>query len=362
MNDHSVAAKILRKAGARGGLEADLRAGLLTDPGGELDRADIAALPVMRTSLGDQDEIAVLKRIDLAGALHRFVQKAFVAGHQNGEGGHGNLVRHNLGHFAKNLTVGNDEARFGVSVAVRPGQSVQCFRKSVLLDTDRNRVRVQEPADHHLLGQNEPSLGRRLVDRDHEEHDFRGVHQILDERRMAAVRAAASGNLLLECEDPLPCQRADKQDVMKAIAGKIRGKSVLIRNQVGLVADDQVRNLFLCKELHQLPVGFCGAAYRVDHQNGKVSAVENSLRPLHALFSQRPLVVKSGRIDDHDGPQGQQLHGFGHRIGRGALYIGDHGDLLACDGVDKTRFARISAAKESDMYSLTRRCRVQSHT
>ena len=99
-----------------------------------------------------------------------------------------------------------------------------------------------------------------------------------------------------------------------------------------------------------------------DHQNGKVSAVENSLRPLHALLAQRPLVVKSGRIDDHDGPKGQQLHGFGHRIGRGALYIGDHGDLLACDGVDKTRFARISATKESDMYSLTRRCRVQSHT
>ena len=135
------------------------------------------------------------------------------------------------------------------------------------------------------------------------------------------MRAAPLSDLLLELKYALPCQGTDKQDVTKAFAAEVLCKGLLIGDEIGFVADSEIRDLLFLKELHQFPVCLRGAAPGVDHKDGKVSLIENSLCALHALFAQRSFVIESGCVDDHDRSQRKKLHGLGHGICRCSLDV-----------------------------------------
>ena len=73
------------------------------------------------------------------------------------------------------------------------------------------------------------------------------------------------------------------------------------------------------------------------------------------------LVVKTRRVDDEHRPQGQQLHGFLHRVGGGAPGVGNDGQLLAGDGVDHAGLSGVAAAEKADVYPVGGGGGIQTH-
>ena len=131
--------------------------------------------------------------------------------------------------------------------------------------------------------------------------------------------------------------------------------------QVGLVENHEIRDLLFDKKGDQLLIACLSSLLRVHHQHGNVRAVEHLPGLLHPQRAQLALVVEARGVDDHDRPQGQQLHGLAHRVGGGALHLGDHGQGLAGDGVDHAGLARVPAAEKADVYSVPGGGVVQSH-
>ena len=99
----------------------------------------------------------------------------------------------------------------------------------------------------------------------------------------------------------------------------------------------------------------------VDHQHRNIHAVEHLLGALDALRTEAALVVKARRVDNHNRSERQKLHRLGNRVGRGALDVGHHGNLLIGKGIDDARLARVAPAEKSDMHPLTRGRAVQAH-
>ena len=65
-----------------------------------------------------------------------------------------------------------------------------------------------------------------------------------------------------------------------------------------------------------------------------------------------PLIIKPRRIDHHDRPYWQQLHGLPDRIGGCSLHRGDDREILAYDGIHQARLAGIPHPEEGDMHPL----------
>ena len=61
VHDQGVGRKVIGKFRAGAGTEFRIHPGILPDPAGDLYRADIVALAVMGTALGDEDFIAVFQ-------------------------------------------------------------------------------------------------------------------------------------------------------------------------------------------------------------------------------------------------------------------------------------------------------------
>ena len=79
VNDEGIFAQIVGKFGAGGEFKIELFAGVFPNPVRKLDRADIVALPVVRTSLGNKNRVAVLQLFKLSCTVNELLQIAFIA-------------------------------------------------------------------------------------------------------------------------------------------------------------------------------------------------------------------------------------------------------------------------------------------
>ena len=103
-----------------------------------------------------------------------------------------------------------------------------------------------------------------------------------------------------------------------------------------------------------------GGCIRDQHRN--VGSGKHLKRALHAQPSKFALVVNAGGVGEQHGPEGQQLHGLGDRIGRGAAYIGDNGHGLPGNGIDDAGFAGVAPPEKGDPDALGGGGVIQGHT
>ena len=86
MNDQLIAGHILWKFRPRCKMKLRRFSRVLTDPGRQLLRADVTALAMMRTALGNKDRISVLYHFQRFCALCRLFQIPLIPRKQNGKG------------------------------------------------------------------------------------------------------------------------------------------------------------------------------------------------------------------------------------------------------------------------------------
>ena len=133
---------------------------------------------------------------------------------------------------------------------------------------------------------------------------------------------------------------------------QIKVPVIWISNDIRFIENSQKRDLLLLKKRDELSVSFSRSCLRIDHQDREIRSIEHSFGAFYSFFTEGSLIVKSGCIDDHYRSQRQKLHGFGDRIRRRPLDVGNHGDLLVGDRIYKARFAGVSSPEETDMHSL----------
>ncbi|MNV61687.1 hypothetical protein D3C71_1542080 [compost metagenome] len=85
MNDQSVLLKIRREIMARSMLNRKLLPGLLSQPAGDFDSADIVGLPVMTASFRDKHLVAVPQPGDRLDSADQAGKVALIAGEQDRE-------------------------------------------------------------------------------------------------------------------------------------------------------------------------------------------------------------------------------------------------------------------------------------
>ena len=73
MYDQGILRQVLWELAAAGELKEKFPAAVLFNPARQLDRADILALPVVRTALGDQNRVAVFQLVQIMGAVNRCI-------------------------------------------------------------------------------------------------------------------------------------------------------------------------------------------------------------------------------------------------------------------------------------------------
>ena len=321
------AVKVLRKFAA--GSEAELQvffAGVAVDPRRQLHRADILALAMMGAALGDQHRIAIPQVIQRRRAPHHLFQLALVAGEKDGEGGQGNVLGHVPADRPEGLRVGDDQ----------PGLPAQRRQRGLKLRNLYHHVQgvmIQNVPDGLLLGQDQPTLGRGGVYRRDQNDDILRLQQIAHDDPLIFRLAHHGGNGFLQFVNVVAPLGADVELVLPG-GGKLP-------QQVAFVQGDQVGYLPLLKQLQQGFVLGLQAAHRVHHQYGDVGLGQHLPGSMHPHFAQFALVVHAGSVDDDHRPQRQQLHGLLHRVGGGALYVGDQRKVLPRHGVHHAGFARV---------------------
>ena len=169
------------------------------------------------------------------------------------------------------------------------------------------------------------------------------------------------GERELEVLDAVPRDRRDAVHRRLGDVGSLLQSRPGRRRQVGLVEDHEQRDVFGADEREDLQLAGAEPELRLGDEQGHVGLVQHVARPPDAQLAQRALVVEAGRVDDGDGPQGQQLHGLVDRVGRGALHLRNDGDLLAGQGVDEAGLADVAPAEERDVYALALGCLVEAH-
>ena len=102
---------------------------IIAKPAGNLNRADVVALAVVRTAFSNEDRIAVVQFFDGRDAADGRFQQALVPGHEDGERRQAHVYRRVGRHFSKDLTVCNDQGRFLT-------QTFQGMAQFIFLDDD----------------------------------------------------------------------------------------------------------------------------------------------------------------------------------------------------------------------------------
>ena len=300
----------------------------------------------MGAALGNQYLVAVLQPVNGSRAPNRFLQQSLFPGHEDGKGGQRNLHGHLSRYGSKHLAVGNHHSGLLLELAQGIGQPV-------LFHADCLAVGVQNVPEYLLLGQNQPSLRRRLVDGNHQYRQLPQGDQIPHQLELGIFGVPQMGNFLFEGEDIFPGARTDPDG--------LRGTFRVFSQQIRLVPRHHIGDIFLPEQLHQLSVTFLHPCSAVYHQHRHIGSVQHLAGPLHALFSQRALVVKAGGVDNGHRPHGQKLHCFAHRVGGGAPGFGYHRQLLARYGIDNAGLARIPSAKETNMDAISGWCVIETH-
>ena len=137
-----------------------------------------------------------------------------------------------------------------------------------------------------------------------------------------------------------------------------RGRRLFV---LAFVADDEMRDVLLAKNLHQFFVDRCHAFSGIEDENGDIRLVQDAARPLDSEFAQVARVVKARRVNEEDGAERKKFHRFRYRVGRRTLFGGDDGDFLSRDGIDEAGFPGIAAAEKADVQAFARGCVVKSH-
>jgi len=119
--------------------------------------------------------------------------------------------------------------------------------------------------------------------------------------------------------------------------------------EVGFIQYDDIRHAFFLDELLQCEVFRTFADRAVDDEHRNISFIEYLPGALHTQLAHGALVVHAGSVDDDHRPQRQQLHGLLHRVGGGALYVGDQRKVLPRHGVHHAGFARVPQTEKADM-------------
>ena len=200
---------------------------------------------------------------------------------------------------------------------------------------------IQNIPDGLLLGQDQPPLGRGGVNGRDQQHDIVWLKQIPHDLPFAFRLTRDGGNGFLQLADAVAPGGAD---VKLMFAGFRKGFQ-----QVALVQGDQIGHFPFLKQLLQGFVPWLHAPRRVHHQHSRIGLAQHLPGAVHPHFAQLALVVHAGGIDDHDRPQRQKLHGLLHRIGGGALHLGDQREALPRNGVHHAGFARVAQAEKADM-------------
>ena len=190
VDDQLVGGQILGEVPAGGVLQPQVFAGVLPQPPGDFHRADVLALAVVGAALGDEHPVPVLQPVDGGHAPDSILQKALIAGHQNGEGGQGDVLWGVPVHLGKGLAVGDDHAGLDRQLFQSGGQGV-------FLHHNGGAVRVQHVPDGLLLGQNQPALGRGTVNGGDKDHQVPGGEQVAHQALVLPLRAGQPGNALL---------------------------------------------------------------------------------------------------------------------------------------------------------------------
>ena len=138
---------------------------------------------------------------------------------------------------------------------------------------------------------------------------------------------------------------ADMEDA--SIAG--RGRRLFV---IAFVADDEMGDVLLAKNLHQFFVDRCHAFSGIEDENGDIRLVQDAARPLDSEFAQVARVVKARRVNEEDGAERKKFHRFRYRVGRRTLFGGDDGDFLSRDGIDEAGFPGIAAAEKADVQTF----------
>ena len=353
VDDQAVGGEVLREGAARG--ERDfgfaVRAGL--NPSGNFHGANVLALAVVRTALGDEDLVALPEVLQGGNAEDLLPQIALVPGHEDGERGGGN-VRGRVPHDEfEGLRVGHDQRR-------RLCQSGQGLLQVFGLDAEGIGVAVEQLAQDHLLRQDDAPFRGRGVNGNDEHHGVAGRYKVAENGLLLFGILCQGAHALLEFVDAGAGNGTDKQGVGVRFPGRfgsvwVRALRCAFRQQVSLVADNEVGELPLLKDTNEFPVGRLERDGAVGHKDGKVGLCQDLAGPLHALFPERSLVVEARGVNDDDRANGEELHRLLHGVRGGAADVGDDGKVLAGHRVDHAGLAGVADAEEPDVDALARR-------
>ena len=308
----------------------------------------------MRAAFDDQDSVAVAKLVESVNARLENVVVALVAGEEDREGRQLHVRRHDRAHLGEGLRVRHDHPRRRAQRRQRPGQ----FRH---LRDDRDAAAVENVADRLLLGQDQPPLRSRRIDR-HHEHDDVAAHQHVPDDPLAGRFVELDlGNGALQLRNACAGLRGDGEDGRLDRTGE-RGERIGgHRGFVALVEHEEEGGARLAQLLHEFVLKRARARGGVRHDQDQVGASKLETRALRAQAADvRLIVVEARGVDEHHGPQRQQLHRLLDGISSRARHVRDDGDRLPGDGVEEAGLARVAPPHEGDSGTIAFRRRVHA--
>ena len=292
---------------------------MFADPVRHFYGADVLALAVMRTSFGNQDSVAVAEVVELCYTAHRFRKVAFVARHEDRERGQRDITRNIAADAAERLRVGDDHFR-------RLTEFGEGLRQLRVARDNRNRTRIENIADRLLLGKNQTSLRRGLVNRRDENDEIARFEQIGDDALIVFLGFHEMSHPFAQFMDVRAVRCADENFVCG------RGRDIF--QKVGFVVCDQVGDFLRFKRRGQRFIHVGQPLHRVHDENGEVGLVEGLHRALDAHLTEFAFVVDAGGVNDDDRAEGEQLHCLFDGVGGRALDIGHQRECLSGHGVD----------------------------
>ena len=200
------------------------------------------------------------------------------------------------------------------------------WQLGVLADHSRC-VCVKDIAQNHLLRQDQPSLGRGLVDWGDHHHKIARTKQVAHHEIFGFERPCKLAQAVFQFFHAVSRFGAD---VQRVFVGK-RLFFALVAFVIGNKEGNFARFQFSTQEKILLPNAACG----IHNQHRNVGGCQHFLCLLNAQQSQLSLVVKTGGVENDHRPQGEQLHGFFYGVGGGTLHIRYHRKILSRYRINK---------------------------
>lgn len=343
----AVGGEVAGRAGSCDGLEDEVLAGVLSEPAGDFDAADVVGEGVVGAGFEDEDTVAVLEAVDGLDVADIGGEVAADAGEEDGEGGEGD-VRWGFGDGLEDgLGVADDEVGPEAEGSEDGGEFA-------FLDDEGEAVVVEGVADDLDLGEDEASLGRAGVDGDDEEDEGALADEVAEEGGWCPAEAAEEVD---ESEagfgDALACEGRDGGP-WDAEAVEFLAEGGVVGGEVGLVEDDE-DGFGGCAEAFEEGAFPVAPGVEGGDEEADVGLAEDVLGAVDAEASEFGGVVESGGVEEDDGAESGEFHGLVDGVGGGSGDVGDDGDGLAGEGVDEGGFAGVGAAEDGDVEAVGER-------